>query len=149
MVKRGMGWFLLLYDFKYSKILYVDTDILVNSDINVLFKLPISSKQIYALREGHLGPGFGRWFGSNFFESNKVSKYQSAFNSGILLFMNSATMRSLFSDINHHIEVFTKHYVFDPDTMTHDQLRYGDQPFIVYHAISKKKYNNISHYIII
>ena len=29
--------------YKYNKILYIDTDILLNSDINVLFNLNISS----------------------------------------------------------------------------------------------------------
>jgi hypothetical protein len=38
---------------KYNTILYLDTDILLNSDINVLFNHEISSEKIYALEEGY------------------------------------------------------------------------------------------------
>ena len=127
---------------KYSKILYVDTDILVNSDINTLLKLPISSKQLYAVREGQIG--IQSCFGKIFFDFKKFSRHQSAFNSGILLFMNSASMRSLFSDINNHIDEFiTAKLALHPDVTDYMKFVFADQPFIVYNAISQKKYNNV------
>jgi lipopolysaccharide biosynthesis glycosyltransferase len=40
---------------KYEKILYLDTDVLVNSDVNPLFDTHISSEKLYALEEGITG----------------------------------------------------------------------------------------------
>jgi lipopolysaccharide biosynthesis glycosyltransferase len=39
----------------YDQILYLDTDILLNSDVNILFNLNISSEKIYTVQEGTIG----------------------------------------------------------------------------------------------
>ena len=39
----------------YDKILYLDTDVLINSDVNILFNLEIASNKLYALEEGFIG----------------------------------------------------------------------------------------------
>jgi lipopolysaccharide biosynthesis glycosyltransferase len=36
---------------KYKKILYLDTDILLNSNVNVLFDIDLSPEKLYALQE--------------------------------------------------------------------------------------------------
>ena len=56
---------------KYNTILYLDTDILINSDVNVLFKLKLSPNKIYALEEGNIGHEF---WGSQFFDFTKYDK---------------------------------------------------------------------------
>ena len=40
---------------KYEKILYIDTDVLINSDINIWFDIEIADDKIYALEEGNIG----------------------------------------------------------------------------------------------
>jgi lipopolysaccharide biosynthesis glycosyltransferase len=111
---------------KYDKILYLDTDILINSNINVLFNLELCSEKLYALKEGKIGHEF---WGGKFFDFSKYDKNLPGFSSGILLFKNSDSMKSLFDTIQIHIPNGAKSVCLD-------------QPFIVYNAISQKKYDN-------
>ena len=117
---------------KYDKILYLDTDILLNSDINVLFQLEISTEKIYALEEGTIESFL---WGGQFFDFTTVNKNVSAFTSGILFFKNSESMKSLFHTIQLHIidYIHTKKNAI-PVCL--------DQPFIVYNAIHQSKYDN-------
>lgn len=117
---------------KYETILYLDTDILIHSDLNILFHLELSSEKLYALEEGEVKCVY---FGSQFFDFSIVSKKTTAFTSGILLFRNSMTMKVLFDTIQSHIE----DYISNPKNKIPMCL---DQPFIVYNAISQKKYEN-------
>lgn len=119
---------------KYDKILYLDTDILLNSNVNTLFDLDLSSDKLYALEEGTIGEA--HW-GSQFFDLAKTpyNKNMSAFTSGILLFRNSDSMQNLFNIINLHIT----DYIY----IQHNNIPTClDQPFIVYNAISNNKYDN-------
>jgi lipopolysaccharide biosynthesis glycosyltransferase len=117
---------------KYQKILYLDTDILINSNINVLLDIEISSEKLYALEEGYIGH---ENHGSQFFDFTKFNKNASAFTSGILLFKNRDTIKLLFNTIQSHIE----NYVYKEKQPIPSCL---DQPFIVYNAISQHKYDN-------
>ena len=117
---------------KYDKILYLDTDILLNSDVNVLFNLDLSSEKIYALQEGNIG--HVHW-GEQFFDFTKYDRSVTAFTSGILLFRNSDSMKTLFDAIESHI----RDYIY----IQHNDIPIClDQPFIVYNAISQNKYDN-------
>lgn len=111
----------------YNNILYLDTDVLINSDINVLFNNEISSEKIYALEEGTIG---GEYWGKEFFDFSNFNRNITAFSSGVLYFMNSLSMKKLFEDINIHI--IKSNYI--PVCL--------DQPYIVYNAISQNKYDN-------
>jgi hypothetical protein len=119
---------------KYDKILYLDTDILINSNINVLFDLDLSSDKLYALEEGSIGE---MHWGSQFFDLIKIpyNKNMSAFTSGILLFKNSNSMQNLFNIINLHII----DYIYIKKNNIPVCL---DQPFIVYNAILNNNYDN-------
>jgi len=117
---------------KYNNIIYLDTDILINSDMNVLFNLDISSEKIYALEEGYIGHQF---WGFQFFDFDKYDKNTSAFSSGILLFKNNKSIKSLFNIIQIHIT----DYILNENNLVPSCL---DQPFIVYNAISQNKYDN-------
>ena len=55
---------------QYKKILYLDTDILINSDLNVLFNLSIDSDKLYVLEEGNIE---GHGWGGQFFDFTKYS----------------------------------------------------------------------------
>jgi lipopolysaccharide biosynthesis glycosyltransferase len=117
---------------KYDTILYLDTDILLNSDVNVLFNLDLSTEKIYALEEGCIGHTY---WGQQFFDFTNCNSNTTAFTSGILLFRNSDSIKSLFDAIQLHIVdyIYTKKNSV-PSCM--------DQPFIVYNAISQNKYDN-------
>jgi len=99
----------------------MDTDILVQGDISKLFSLPIEDK-LYAKKEYDFnGEGHGAWF----FDFTKFDKLTPALNSGILLFQNTALIRTIFSEINTHIANLKKTESLIPLCM--------DQSFIVYH----------------
>jgi len=117
---------------KYEKILYLDTDILINSDINKLFNLDLSSEKIYVLEEGNISQTY---YGSWFFDFTKYRTTLSAFTSGIILFKNSDSIKSLFNDVKLHIV----DYIYENNNNIPSCL---DQPFIVYNAITQNKYDN-------
>lgn len=83
----------------YFKILYIDIDIIVQGNLLQLFDLSIEDK-LYAVREGKINEV---WFGKNFFNFSKINSETPAFNAGILLFHNSKLMRTLFNNVNKHI----------------------------------------------
>ena len=118
---------------KYDNILYLDTDILLNSDVNVLFNLELSSEKLYALQESSIGDH--DYYGSQFFDFTIYKRELPAFTSGILLFKNSDCMKSLFDTIQSHIH----DYIYIQKNKIPECL---DQPFIVYNAISQNKYDN-------
>ena len=113
---------------KYQKILYLDTDVLVNSDINLLFNNEISSDKLYALEEGNIGH---EYWGSQFFDFTKFDKAASAFSAGVFYFMNSLSMKKLFEDVNTQIN----NYVGKNPVCL-------DQPFLVFNSFIQEKYNN-------
>jgi lipopolysaccharide biosynthesis glycosyltransferase len=116
----------------YRKILSLDADILINSDINVLFNDEIPEDKLYAIEEGTIS---GDWYGGKFFDDEMKQKDISAFSAGVQLFHNSEPIRELFRAINNHI---------------HDHIHIKNNPYvdcfdqavIVYNAISQNKYDN-------
>ena len=115
---------------QYEKILYLDTDIILKADITPIFKLEIEDL-LYGIESGTLNSAS---FGSQFFDHSKIDGSKPGINSGTLLFKNSRAMIDLFSRIRGHIDAFTDSGVAIPYCM--------DQPFINYHAIKNKLYDN-------
>jgi len=117
---------------KYVKILYLDTDVLINSDINVLFNLEILPGKIYTLEEGTIG---GEWWGKEFFDFTKFDPNTGAFTAGVFFFINNIDIKTLFSNTKKHID---KYINIDknpePETL--------DQPFLVYNSFLENKYDN-------
>jgi len=127
-----------LYLFKYpnisyyNTILYVDADILVTSNINTLFDLPIESGIIYGPEDCTLDSYFhGRQFYS---DPPQVDLTQPAFCSGILLFKNCPEISNLFEETLKHIYV---------DIVVNRNNIPGclEQPYLVYNAAIRKMYN--------
>jgi lipopolysaccharide biosynthesis glycosyltransferase len=116
---------------KYQKILYLDTDVLLNSDVNILFSNEISSDKLYALEEGNIGH---EYWGSQFFDFTKFDKGTKAFSAGVFYFMNSLSMKNLFEDVNMHINDYIGKKKPIPVCL--------DQPFLVYNSFIQGKYNN-------
>ena len=118
---------------KYQKILYLDTDVLVNSDVNVLFDIEISSEKLHALEEGNIGHDYNYW-GKQFFDFTKFNSNSPAFSAGVFYFMNSLSIKKLFEDTNAHISTYIRENKPIPVCL--------DQPFLVYNSFIQDKYEN-------
>ena len=122
---------------EYEKILYLDCDILITNDLCPIFSLPLQN-YIYAVMDGHTSetePRFGGppdWWGGQFFTSEDNPKVPG-FSSGVMLFRNCSEMINLFESILNHI------YQYEKEGGT---TFFGEQPFIVYHAIKNNLYDN-------
>jgi len=116
--------------YKYKKILYIDTDIIIKGDLASVFEFPITNV-LYAISSGTIE---SHSFGSQFFNFNVIDKNMPGLNSGTLLFNNCEEMIDLFNRIKRHIKTHTDSKLTVPYTM--------DQPFINYHAIKDSIYNN-------
>ena len=113
----------------YSKILYLDTDILVKNDINNVFNV-CEEDILYVLEEGEINNETDFW-GKTLF-GNEIENYddKTAFTSGILLFNNCEKIKDLFYKIN-------KDMIERPSNFS-----CFDQPYIVYNAFKYNLYNN-------
>jgi len=114
----------------YSKILYLDTDIIVKGDLNVLLDMELEDV-VYGLESGTISsPSFG----NQFFDFSAISDKTTGINSGTLLFNKCDTVKNAFSRIRDHVQKFTAQGHRVPYCM--------DQPFINYHLIKDRLYNN-------
>lgn len=114
---------------KYDTFLYLDTDILIKNDINIVFNVA-KEDILYTLEEGTIDHPYDYW-GSPLF-GNEVNNYsdKSAFTSGILLFNNCEKIMDLFIRINEDIINRPNHFTC------------YDQPYIIYNAFKYNLYNN-------
>lgn len=127
------GAFARLYIFEYEnimnydKILYVDTDIVVQGDLMNIFNETIEDK-IYALKEGTIEHEIhGGWW----FDFSTIDKNTVGLNSGILLFKPSEQMKLLFTETLQHVD----------ELKSKKMPQCADQPFINYHFIKSQKYD--------
>jgi lipopolysaccharide biosynthesis glycosyltransferase len=125
---------------KYDKLLYLDTDILINSNINKILDLPVDDDKLYVGIEMTLDSYYhGKQFYS---DPPQVDLTQPAFSSSVLYFKNSLKMKELFEAINQHIY---------QDVVVNKNQPPGclDQPYIVYNAAIRNMYNTtlIDQYI--
>lgn len=109
----------------YSKILYLDTDILVKDDINKVFEV-CKHDVLYVLEEGEIDSETD-WWGKSLF-GDEINNYndKTAFSSGIILFNNCDRIKELFNKINEDIR--NRPYCSS----------FHDQPYIIYNSF---KYN--------
>jgi lipopolysaccharide biosynthesis glycosyltransferase len=117
----------------YSKILYLDTDILIMKNINKVFDV-IQENKIYAMEEGSIDWYTDYWGYSLF--GDEVNNYddKTAFSSGVMGFPNCPEIENLFQTIKEHIQRDNRHF------------ECYDQPYIVYNAktsglLDNKKFN--------
>jgi lipopolysaccharide biosynthesis glycosyltransferase len=116
----------------YSKVLYLDTDIIIKGDVKQIFDV-CKSDVLYVLEEATIDNDTD-WWGKSLFGS-EIEKYsdKTAFTSGILLFNNCETIRTLFNDIKTHIE---------DDKKNNREHQFHDQPYIIYNAFKYNLYDN-------
>ena len=112
----------------YQKILYLDTDILVKENLNLVFDV-CKEDLLYVLEEGDIQDENGFW-GRTLF-GNEIYNYpdKSGFTSGILLFHHCEKIKDLFHKIKE-------------DIVNRPGGSFYDQPYIVYNAFKYKLYNN-------
>lgn len=125
--KARLDFFRLHSASHYSKVLYLDTDILVKDDVHKMFDVCVEDL-LYALEEGEIEHDY---WGKTLF-GNETNDYQdkTGFTSGILLFRNCEKIRELFEQIC--ADISNRYYPF----VCHDQ------PYIVYNAFKNRVYNN-------
>ncbi len=115
---------------KYKKILYLDLDIIIKSDIHVIFNA-IEEDILYVLEEGSIGSNEYKddyWGNSLFGDEIENYKGKTAFTSGIILFNNCEKIKQLFETIKSH--------------MLNNPHKFNDQPHIVYNAMKYNLYDN-------
>ena len=111
----------------YTRILYLDTDVIVKDDIDKMFRV-CNDDVLYCLEEGTIEHDY---WGKTLF-GDEIHNYHDtpAFTSGILLFNNCEKIKDLFDEINQDI-INRPH-----------QFECHDQPYIVYNAFKHRLYNN-------
>lgn len=127
------GAFARLYIFEYEhimtydKILYLDTDIVIQGDLMNLFNETIEDK-IYGLKEGTIEHEIhGGWW----FDFSTIDKNTIGINSGILLFKPTETMKTIFTETLNHVD----------ELKNKTMPQCADQPFVNYHFIKASKYD--------
>jgi len=126
--------------YKYNKILYLDTDIIVKGDLNLVFDVCVEDK-LYVLEEGSIDSDSDFWGKTLFQNAGDLELYTNkstatatatvtAFSTGILLFNNCETIKKLFIAIR--------------NDMVARPLKFycQDQPYIVYNAFKYDLYDN-------
>ena len=126
-----------LFDYEfinnYDKILYLDTDILIQKNINFIFDL-IEENKIYAIKEGCIDNDYYDYMGGITLFKDEINNYtdKSGFNSGVMLFNNCIEIKNLFQIIKQHM-------------IENSSATFHDQPYFVYNA---KKYNLINNTVL-
>lgn len=113
--------------FEYERILYLDSDVLIGSSIDVLFTMSLKNDTVYAMKEGTLND---KWFCQGFFDFTKVDGSTPSVNSGIYLFKPSNTLKTLFANM---YADFKSQRV--PNA-------FNEQAYFAYHLFVNKCYDN-------
>lgn len=126
-----------IFNFKninlYSKILYLDTDILIINDINQIFNMSLENK-LYAKMEWNTV--FAE-HGESLFKENNPNV--DSFCSGVMFFNNCNEMRYLFNEIINHINKdIRENNLYNIPTGL-------EQPYVIFNAIKNNMYNNTSN----
>ena len=112
---------------KYNRLLYLDTDIIIQHDISPLFTEPLEDR-LYAVEEGIIGEAFhGSWF----FDFNKIKRNTPAFNAGVFLILNTTTMNGIFKDV--------LNYMNKSILNKHQMAPCYEQPYLNYFTISNSR----------
>lgn len=114
----------------YRQVLYLDTDIIIQSDINGILQGDLEEK-IYGVQEGTIGH---EWWGAELFDFTKIDRNITAINSGILLFRPTDMIKSIFTNIRNDIKYKSEKAIPLPVC--------PDQSYINYYFIKDAIYNN-------
>jgi len=116
----------------YEKILYLDTDIMINGPLQQVFDF-CTEEKLYVLEEGspdHPNDFLATFWGKSLFGSGP--RPSMGFTSGIMLFPNCDKMRHLFEAIQQDIQRRPQTY----------HAGFYDQPYIIYQAFTQNLIEN-------
>jgi predicted O-methyltransferase YrrM len=135
--KSRLDLFKLSSSIDYDTFLYLDTDILIKNDINIIFNVA-KDDVLYALEEGTIDHPYDYWGNTLFGDEVNTYSDKTAFSSGVLLFNNCEKIRDLFIRINE-------------DIINRPKISFYDQPYIVYNAFKYNVYDNkkLNQFIVI
>jgi hypothetical protein len=127
---------LYIFDYEhissYEKILYIDTDIIVQNNLAALFA-EYTGDKILALDEGTIEHEYhGGWF----FDFKTIDKDTRGMNAGIMLFRNNDIICKMFHDAIEHITRMRAENAKMPECL--------DQPFVNYHVIKNGQQDTTS-----
>jgi predicted O-methyltransferase YrrM len=113
----------------YSKILYLDTDIVIKGSLKEVFDI-VTDDILYVLEEGLIDQDY---FGKKLFSNEELNSYsdKTSFTSGILLFNNCEKIKYLFKTI--HEDMIKRRYLM---------TAVFDQTYIIYNAFKYNCFNN-------
>lgn len=111
---------------EFSKILFLDADIIAAKDVAEIFELQFEKEKLYTAYskgiinlESHLKPYHGLCFWSEDRYRNICNNNQVAFNAGQFLFLNSKRMRQHFYNLRWLMKVWPGEYFFEQSFMNH------------------------------
>ena len=115
----------------YKQVLYLDTDIIIQGDINTLVNCNLEEK-LYAFREGNIGHPY---WGGEFFDFSRagLTREQSGFNSGVLFFKPIECIKDTFLKVKEHLDRIITSNSKLPDC--------PDQSILNYYFIKDNLYN--------
>lgn len=114
---------------EYSRVLFLDSGVLLYNPIDPIFTMDLDSSKLYAIEDGWLSHP---WWGGELFHPNAIQKDSAGFSTAILLFQVSEEIKTLFRDIISQIH----------QNKTKKQTDYLDQPYIIFQSVTQKKYDN-------
>ena len=113
----------------YDRILYLDTDIIVQHDLAPLFTEPLEDR-LYATEEGTIGESFhGSWF----FNAEQAAKRTPAFNAGAFLFQNTPAMKRIMTETRQFMDLCISRKDRMPPCY--------EQPYMNYYFIKEDRQN--------
>lgn len=118
----------------YSKILYLDTDIIIASPLDKLFNFKM--KEVIYTYDDEIKKIKDRGHGAIIFDKFKkdYDPEQLVFSTGIMLFLNGPSIKKLFNDIIGSINNLCPHNIYNLGEAY-------DQDFIIYHCVINKMYD--------
>jgi lipopolysaccharide biosynthesis glycosyltransferase len=138
----------------YTKIMYLDTDILIRHNIKPVFDI-VKKDLLYALEEGSLDMQvpYDYW-GKTFFIPGEIEALEdkTAFSSGVLLFRNSENIAALFQRIKTHMDKGEPHEFHDQPYIVYNTIRAGLsdnkalKPYVAINEVSTKTMKTILHF---
>jgi hypothetical protein len=121
----------------YKQVLYLDTDIIIQGDLNKILQVSSLEEKLYGVKEGTIGH---HWWGAELFDFTKIdSPFKDiqtlpAMNSGTLLFPPTNKIKMAFVNIYNDIKEKTEKNIRLPECL--------DQAYINYYFIKDNIYNN-------
>jgi hypothetical protein len=127
--------FKFYYIQQYSKILFLDLNVLIHGNIPLLFNLDIEKDKIYVLEQGTISEErngkllLKHVLDERNYDYEEMSQ-KTAFHTDIMLFSQSKENEKLFTDVLNHIG------------NNPQEMQGFENPYIVYNAFVSKQYDN-------